>query len=197
MVTPVRSSLFAEGRRYVSRKAAEGRGQAVMVSRFERNVEAHIPALRRYARALQRNTDRADDLLQDSLERALSRSHIFVPSGSLRGWLFRIMRNVHLNNLRAASRRGACLELDDNLPGVQPNQIPSVEVAETLAAFDALSVECREALGLVIVEGFSYREAGRVLGVPAGTVMSRVARAREDLRARCQQAPDEHRRIVK
>ena len=168
-----------------------------MLSRFERNVEAHIPALRRYARALRRDADPAEDLLQDSLERALSRSHLFVSSGDLRGWLFRIMRNVYLNNLRAASRRGSSVELDDNLPAVQPNQIPRVEVAETLAAFDALSGECREALWLVVVEGFSYREVGRVLGVPAGTVMSRVARAREDLRARCQQVPDGHLRIVK
>src|SRR5262245_14983062 len=131
-----------------------------MFSRFERSVEAHIPALRRYARALQRDADRAEDLLQDSLERALSRSHLFFPSGDLRGWLFRIMRNVYLNSLRAASRRGSSLELDENLSAVQPDQIPRVEVAETLAAFDALSSECREALSLVVVEGFSYREAG-------------------------------------
>jgi RNA polymerase sigma-70 factor (ECF subfamily) len=168
-----------------------------MVSRFERNVETHIPTLRRYARALQRDADRAEDLLQDSLERALSRSHLFVTSENLRGWLFRIMRNVYLNNLRAVSRRGSSLELDDvNTPAVQPDQIPRVEVAETLSAFDVLPVECREALWLVVVEGLSYREAGCVLGVPTGTVMSRVARAREDLRARCQQVPGEHLRIV-
>jgi RNA polymerase sigma-70 factor, ECF subfamily len=168
-----------------------------MASRFEQSVEAHIPALRRYARALQRDADRGEDLLQDSLERALSQSHLFVSSENLGGWLFRIMRNVYLNTLRAASRRGSSVELDDNLPAVQPDQIPRVEVTETLAAFDALSGECREALWLVVVEGFSYREAGRVLGIPAGTVMSRVARAREDLRARCQHVPDGHLRIVK
>jgi RNA polymerase sigma-70 factor (ECF subfamily) len=169
-----------------------------MASGFKGNVEAHIPALRRYARALQGNVDRAEDLLQDSLERALSRQHLFVSSQNLRPWLFRIMRNVYLNSLRAARRRGPSLELDDvNLPASPPDQIPHVEVAETLAAFHALSDECREALWLVVVEGLSYREAGRVLGVPTGTVMSRVARAREDLRTRCQHGRDGRLRIVK
>ena len=169
-----------------------------MVSRFERSVESHIPALRRYARALQRDADRADDLLQDSLERALSRWHLFVPSGDLRRWLFRIMRNVYLNSLRADNRIGSFVELDDvRVPTIPPDQIPRIEVAETLAALDALSGECREALWLVVVEGFSYREAGRILGVPAGTVMSRVAQARENLRVRCQRAPDGRLRTVK
>ena len=169
-----------------------------MVSGFERSVEAHIPALRRYARALQGDADRAEDLLQDSLERALSRPHLFVSSQNLHQWLFRIMRNVFLNSLRSAKQRGLPLELHDaNLPAVPPDQIPHLEVTETLAAFDALSRECREALWLVVVEGFTYREAGRVLGVPAGTIMSRVARAREDLRARCQHIPDGRLRIVR
>src|SRR5215510_15021286 len=83
---------------------AEAFGQVVMGKRFEQRVEAHIPALRRYARALIRDADRAEDLLQDSLERALSRSHLFLPSGNLRAWLFRIMRNIYLNDLRTDSR---------------------------------------------------------------------------------------------
>ena len=170
-----------------------------MVKRFEQRVEAHIPALRRYARALIRDADRAEDLLQDSLERALSRSHLFLPSGNLRAWLFRIMRNIYLNGLREDSRRGSSLELVDavNLLTVPPDQVSHVEVAETLAAFDMLSDECREALWLVVVEGFGYREAGRVLGVPTGTVLSRVARAREDLRTRCQHVPTNHLRMLK
>jgi len=169
-----------------------------MVNGFERGVEAHIPALRRYARALHGDADRAEDLLQDSLERALSRPLLFVSSQNLRRWLFRIMRNVYLNSLRAANRRGRSIQLDDiHSPTVPPDQIPRLEVAETLAAFDALSGECREALWLVVVEGFSYREAGRVLGVPPGTVMSRVARAREDLRVRCQHVPDGRLRIAR
>jgi RNA polymerase sigma-70 factor, ECF subfamily len=169
-----------------------------MASGFERRVEAHIPALRRYARALVRDADRAEDLLQDALERALSRPHLFVRYDNLRGWLFRIMRNIHLNNLRAFSRIGPTIELGEgNAPSVEPDQISRVEVAETLAAFDRLPDECREALWLVVVEGLGYREAGRVLGVPPGSVMSRVFRAREELRALCQIASGNHLRRVK
>ena len=143
-----------------------------MGKRFEQSVEAQIPALRRYARALTGNADRAEDLLQDSLERALSRSHLFIASGNLRGWLFRIMRNVYLNGLRAQRWTVSPLEPDDvGLPAVSPDQISRVEVVETMAAFDALPQECREVLWLVAVEGLSYQEAGRALGSPSGTVM--------------------------
>ena len=81
--------------------------------------------------------------------------------------------------------------------GVLPDQISRVEVAETLAAFDRLPDECREALWLIVVEGVSYREAGRILGVPPGAVMSRVAQAREELRMRCHYVPNGHLRRVK
>jgi RNA polymerase sigma factor (sigma-70 family) len=149
---------------------------------FERRVEAEIPTLRRYARALLRDSERAEDLLQDCLERALSRRHLFLRPGNLRGWLFRIMRNIHLNNVRATSRRPVVVDLDDvALQGSPADQISHVEVSETLAAFDRLSEEQREVLLLVVVEGLSYREAARVIGLPAGTVMSRMARARERL----------------
>jgi RNA polymerase sigma-70 factor, ECF subfamily len=178
--------------------AAEQAGQVVMASKFERSVEAHIPALRRYARALLRDADRAEDLLQDCLERALSRPHLFIRYDNLRGWLFRIMRSVYLNSLRAGSRMGPPLALENvNLPTVPPDQIPRVEVAETLAAFDRLPDECREAIWLVVVEGLGYRETARVLGVPPGTVMSRVARAREELRTQCQRGSNGQLRRVR
>jgi RNA polymerase sigma-70 factor, ECF subfamily len=150
---------------------------------FDRRLEAEIPALRRYARTLLRDSERGEDLLQDSLERALSRRHLFIWPSNLRAWLFRIMRNVHLNNLRTARRRPLGLGLEDAASAAFPaDQIPHVEIAETLAAFDKLPIEQREVLLLVVVEGHSYREAARMLGVPAGTVMSRMARAREQLR---------------
>lgn len=169
-----------------------------MASRFERRLEVHIPALRRFARALVRDADRAEDLLQDALERALSRPHLFIRRDNLRGWLFRIMRNVHLNSQRSRRRAGSPLELDESsLPSVLPDQIPRVEVAETMAAFDKLPEECREALWLVAVEGLAYREAGQVLGVPPGTLMSRVARGREELRRRCHRGSEEFLRRVK
>jgi RNA polymerase sigma-70 factor, ECF subfamily len=182
----------------ITSAATEQAGQVAMASRFERRVEAHIPALRRYARALVQDADRAEDLLQDALERALSRPHLFVRSDNLRGWLFRIMRNIHLNNLRAFSRMGPTIELGEgNAPSVEPDQISGVEVVETLAAFDRLPDECREALWLVVVEGLGYREAGQVLGVAPGSVMSRVFRGREELRTLCQTASGNHLRRVK
>jgi RNA polymerase sigma-70 factor (ECF subfamily) len=165
---------------------------------FERAVEAEISVLRRYARALARDSARADDLLQDCLERALSRRHLFVRADNLRGWLFRMMRNIHLNNLRAASRRPVTVNLDHaGAEGSWAGQIAHVEIVETLAAFDRLPEEYREVLALVAVEGLSYREAAQVIGHPIGTVMSRMARAREQLRALAQAAPGALLRRVK
>lgn len=154
-----------------------------MTSRFEQQVLDHVPALRRYAHALIRDDGQAEDLLQDSLERALSRRHLFIRDVNLRSWLFRIMHNVHFNSLRTLSRMRSTLELhEQDLPSTQPDQISHVEAMETLAALDRLSDECREALWMVVVEGLGYREASRVLSVPPGTLMLRVSRAREELR---------------
>ena len=154
-----------------------------MMSGFDQQVLDHVPALRRYAYALIRDADRAEDLLQDSLERALSRRHLFVRDENLRSWLFRIMHNVHFNSLRTFGRMKSTLELhDQDLPSIQPDQISHVETMETLAALDRLSDECRKALWTVVVEGLGYREASQVLGVPPGTLMSRVSRAREELK---------------
>jgi RNA polymerase sigma-70 factor (ECF subfamily) len=168
------------------------------MSDFQRRIEGQIPALRRYARGLLRDSDQAEDLLQDCLERALSRRHLFVRHGNLRAWLFRIMRHIYLNDLRALRRAGPTLELEeDSLPSGSADQITHVEAAETLAAFERLSVEHREVLLMVVVEGLGYREAAKILGVPAGTVMSRAARAREELRLLCRMGSKAHLRRVK
>jgi RNA polymerase sigma-70 factor (ECF subfamily) len=152
---------------------------------FERRLEEEIPALRRYARALLRERERAEDLLQDCLERALARRHLFLRPDNLRGWLFRLMRNLHLNGVRDRGRRPPTLSLDEAPMVASPaDQISRVEIAEAMAAFDSLPLEQRELLLLVLVEGYSYREAARLLGVREGTVMSRMARAREQLRER-------------
>lgn len=150
---------------------------------FERRLEGEIPALRRYARALLRERERAEDLLQDCLERALSRRHLFVRPDNLQGWLFRLMRNLYLNSVRNGSRRPPIIELGEAPAAVsQADQISRIELAEAMTAFDNLPLEQRELMLLVLVEGYSYREAARLLGIPAGTVMSRMARAREQLR---------------
>lgn len=142
----------------------------------------HIPRLRRYARSLTTDRHAADDLVQDTLERAWNKYHLWRPGSDLRAWLFTIMHNVFINNLRSRRR-----ELDRPLEDLPPMpvhgmQAETVELTEIDRAMARLSAEHREILMLVVVEQLSYGEAGRVLGVPIGTVMSRLARARERLR---------------
>lgn len=149
---------------------------------FLSRLEAELPALRRYAITLVRDGDRANDLVQDCVERALSRRHLWRRPFSLRGWLFRIMHNLHANNVRAFSRRPATVPLDTASElRVAPEQLTHVEMTETMHAFERLSEEQREVLVLIVVEGLTYRQAAKVLGIPVGTVVSRIARARERL----------------
>jgi RNA polymerase sigma-70 factor, ECF subfamily len=161
-------------------------------------IEAEIPALRRYARFLLRDPEAADDLVQDTLLRAVSRVHLWRP-GNLRGWLFTILRNLHLNRRRDAGRRPTLLPLaEGDEPRTADDQVSRVEVSEALAAFRRLSEEQREVMFLVVVQGLRYREAADLLGVQLGTVMSRLARARERLRQLVEEPGDvPHLRRVK
>ena len=141
-----------------------------------------MPALRRYARVLCRRHDAAEDLLQDCVERALRSRHLWRRPGNVRSWLFRIMHNVHANDVRWRSRHPAGVELEDGHGGaVAASQEMRVEVGQALDALGRLGDDQREIMVLVAVEGFSYREAARILALPEGTVMSRMARAREKL----------------
>jgi RNA polymerase sigma-70 factor (ECF subfamily) len=168
------------------------------MSEYESRIEVEIPALRRYARALARDVEGAEDLLQDCLEKALGRRHLLVHYDNFRGWLFRMMRNIHLNDLRRRRQAGSEVDLDHaGQTASPPDQITRIEVTETLAAFDRLSPDHREALLLTVIEGLAYREASEILGVPAGTLMARVSRAREELRALCQAPAHAHLRRVK
>jgi RNA polymerase sigma-70 factor (ECF subfamily) len=147
-------------------------------------LEPQIPALRRYAYALVRDHDAADDLVQDTLERALSRWSLRRPEGDLRAWLFAIQRNLHVSAWRRGRRRGAAIAIDEAvLPGVPARQDAVIEAHDVLAALDHLPEEQKSLLLLIGVEDFSYEEAARILGMPIGTVMSRLARARQRLRA--------------
>jgi RNA polymerase sigma-70 factor (ECF subfamily) len=147
-------------------------------------LEPEIPALRRYAYALLRNDDAADDLVQDCLERALSRWYLRRRDGDLRAWLFTILRNLYISDFRRRRRRGSHVGLDDAAAlGVDPAQEAQVETRDVLVALDQLSEEQKSVLLLVGVEDFSYEEAARLLGVPLGTVMSRLARGRQRLRS--------------
>lgn len=146
-------------------------------------IERQIPALRRYAYALSRDHDAADDLVQDCLERALARWHLLRSSDNLRPWLFTILRNIFLNSYRANRRRGIAIPLDDiSTPAIADAQEAGLIVKDLMSALDMLPEEQKSLLLLVGVEDFTYREAAEILAIPPGTVMSRLSRARNKLR---------------
>jgi RNA polymerase sigma factor (sigma-70 family) len=146
-------------------------------------IEPHIPALRRYAWALLRDDDAADDLVQDTLERAIARWHLRPRDGNMRAWLFAIEHNLFVSCIRRWSRRGVHVGMDEAaaLCAGAPQEASSA-MRDVLAAIDALPEEQRTTLLLVGVEDLSYEEAAHVMGVPIGTVMSRLSRGRERLR---------------
>ncbi len=162
-------------------------------------IEACIPALRRYARALTREADRADDLVQDCLERAVRKRLLWRPGSSVRAWLFRILLNLYRNDLRRGRRAPAAVPIEGlaREPAEQPAQLHRLELADTARAIDALPAEQREALLLVALEGLSYAEAAHALDIPQGTLMSRIGRARNALRLRSTPAPTPRLRTVK
>jgi RNA polymerase sigma-70 factor (ECF subfamily) len=154
------------------------------LQQFLDEISGSVPALRRYARALTRNADRADDLVQDCLERAIRKRRLWAPTGPLQGWLFKILLNLHRNDARKQRRRGDHVPLDNlvvepSIPAPQPGRIALGEMSR---AIDTLPADQREALLLVVIEGASYEEAAAILGIPAGTLMSRLSRARAALR---------------
>ena len=148
-------------------------------------IEAQIPGLRRFACALLRgDREAADDLVQDTLERALSGWSLRRNQANLRGWLYTILYNRFRSNQHRVRRRGPhdALTEETNLPGIEGGQHSVLEHRDLLRALAALPEEQRAVLLLVAVEDVSYQEAARVLGVPIGTVMSRLSRGRERLR---------------
>ncbi|WP_338721054.1 sigma-70 family RNA polymerase sigma factor [Devosia sp. XK-2] len=165
---------------------------------FLDELEANVPALRRYARALTRNIDRADDLVQDCLERAISRRGLFRSGGPLRPWLFTILVNLHRNARRSEQRRGETLDLD-SVPdlGMPAPQYGHLALTELARAIDKLPLEQKETLLLVTLEGMAYGEAAGILDIPLGTLMSRLGRARASLRQLTGMAQEPHLRTVK
>ncbi|MEW6132665.1 MAG: RNA polymerase sigma factor [Pseudomonadota bacterium] len=142
----------------------------------------HIPRLRRYARALVRDAARADDLVQDTLERALAKLDLWRPESDLRAWLFTLMHNLFVNQMRSSNSHAMC-ELDEaNDVPVSGGQMEALVVRDIHAALAKLPPEQREVMLLVGLEQFAYADAARILGVPPGTVMSRLSRARERMR---------------
>ena len=147
---------------------------------FATDLEAAIPALRRYARALARDAEIADDLVQDTLVRALRSRHLFH-GGEVRSWLYTILTNLNRNRLRTLARRPALSPLGDaDAPDIAGPEAGARDIERALAS---LVEEQREALLLVVLEGLTYREVVEVQAVPIGTVMSRLSRARAQIKS--------------
>lgn len=154
------------------------------MSEIDRLIEEHIPRLRRYARALAGDRARADDLVQDTLERAWGKFHLWRSGSDLRAWLFTIMHNVYVNGVRKSSAVPMLLPLGDDALDVpvRAAQEDGLQVRDVHAALACLPQEQREVLLLVGLEEMRYEEVAKVLDVPLGTVMSRLSRGRERLR---------------
>jgi RNA polymerase sigma-70 factor, ECF subfamily len=149
------------------------------LSEFHEHIKVAIPALRRYARALTRDAETADDIVQDTLVRALRSEHLFH-GGDTRAWLYTILTNLNRNRLRSLSRRPSLAPIKDSDAATGGPEAGSRDISRAL---DELAEDQRSALLLVVLEGLTYREAAEVQGVPIGTVMSRLARARSQIKA--------------
>jgi RNA polymerase sigma-70 factor (ECF subfamily) len=161
-------------------------------------IEDAIPALRRYARALTRDIDRADDLVQDCLARAIARRGLFRPPGPVRAWLFTILVNLHRNAMRSTRRRSDTVDLGSiPEPATPPAQPGHMALAELARAIELLPLDQKEALLLVTLEGLPYKDAANILGIPTGTLISRLGRARAALRSQTDAPSEPHLRTVK
>ncbi len=159
------------------------------MARFD--IVGQLGSLRRYARSLTRDGTDAEDLVHDALVRAYERRGTFHAGGNLRAWLFSIAHNLFIDRMRSRRSEAARVEqaghlVDASMPAPQDH---SVRLAEVRQAFLALPDEQRSALHLVAVEGLSYQQAADVVGVPLGTLMSRIGRARAALREMEEGAP--------
>jgi RNA polymerase sigma-70 factor (ECF subfamily) len=143
-----------------------------------------LPRLRRFARSLVNNVQDADDLVQLAIERALSRSEQLRPDAQLSSWMFGILRNAWIDESRSRGRRSRVFvpeELGENV--ADPAASGEADALSVQDAMARLPSEQREVVGLVLVEGLSYKEAAEIIGVPVGTITSRLARGRDSLQA--------------
>jgi RNA polymerase sigma-70 factor, ECF subfamily len=158
---------------------------------FLTELESCLPSLQRYARSLVRDREAASDLVQDCVERALSRQHLWRSDGSLRPWLFRILHNLHANEVRRYRATPAAEPIDAGsvLMAEEEGQSSRVALREMERALALLSEEQRRIVLLVALSGLSYQDCADTLGVPVGTVMSRLSRGRERLRQLLEDQP--------
>ncbi len=150
---------------------------------YDSLITQQIPRLRRYARALTGERSAADDLVQDTLERAWNKFHLWRRGSDLRAWLFTIMHNVFINQVRGRAVM-PLIPLNDEIMELPAHlaQVDRLEIRDLDTALMRLPDEQREVLLLVALEQLSYEETAKALGIPVGTVMSRLSRARERLR---------------
>ena len=172
------------------------------MSEFHRLVEKEIPRLRRYARALTRDSNRADDLVQDTLLRGIAKAHLWLEGTDIRAWLFTIMHNQYVNNVRRDMCENATIDVDQVASTLVATSDPTAsrQLSELDRALGHLSKGQREVVLLVGLEGMSYDEAAKILRVPIGTVRSRLGRAREALRVLMgleQEIPNSANRVVR
>ena len=147
-------------------------------------LESEIPRLRRYARALARDAARADDLVQSCLVRALTKQHLWHEGTDLRAWLFTILHNLHVNEVRRSARDGAAVPVEDltmALP-VKESASDCLRLRDLDRALGRLPEEQRQIVLLAGLEGMRYEQIARILNIPVGTVRSRLSRGRETLR---------------
>jgi RNA polymerase sigma-70 factor, ECF subfamily len=151
---------------------------------FNRLLEEQIPRLLRYARALTRNTERADDLVQDTLVRALAKQHLWQAGTNLRAWLFTLMHNQNVNYVRRGVYQGQNIDVEEmsNVLAATTDPTASRQLYELNRALSQLAQEQRQAILLVGLEEFSYEETAAILNIPVGTVRSRLSRGRDQLR---------------
>jgi RNA polymerase sigma-70 factor (ECF subfamily) len=167
---------------------------------FRARLEAELPYLRRFARALSGDAQLADDLVQDCAERALVKSSLYDPARPMRAWLYAMLRNLYVNSLRRNSRSLVVKSVDDLAEGEgasPPRQEEQLAFGEISLALDRLPAQQREVLVLVCLEETSYREAAEITGVPIGTVMSRLSRARAMLKDLLDERGQGHLRRIK
>jgi len=151
---------------------------------FHRRLMEEIPRLRRYARALTRNATKADDLVQDTLSRALQKQDLWQPGTDLRAWLFTIMHNQNVNQVRRDIRDKGQVELEASSQGLVATTDPTAsrQLHELELALGKLPEDQRQVILLVGLEGMSYEQAAAILKVPVGTIRSRLSRGRDALR---------------
>jgi RNA polymerase sigma-70 factor, ECF subfamily len=154
------------------------------VSAFHSLLEAEIPRLRRYARALVRDRTAADDLVQDTLTRALGKQHLWEPGTNLRAWLLTLMHNCHVNSVRRPTRETVAFDAEEQSEALIATTDPTVgcQLWELEKALARLRKQEREVILLVVLEGMRYHEMAKILGVPIGTVRSRLSCGRKRLR---------------